>query len=178
MQPGHISPIGPYLTGAGRNIGLVARRSPVVIGSALLGAVGLLHAVVTWPVAAILALFGGGAVVAFLAEVVVVRLGWLDHRIGSQIGGVPLYVLPGWTGAIYVSFRLALLVTDGAGAVILAGGIATAYDLLNDHQGVARGYWAYTDDVPGPRYRGVPWWNYVGWLGISTLSAGLAWPFL
>lgn len=149
-----------------------------MIGAILLGAGALLHAVLTWPPRAILALFGGGAVVAFVAEAVVIRLGWLEHRIGSQIAGVPLYILPGWTGAIYVSFRLALLVTDGPGAVVLAGAIATAYDLLNDHQGVARGYWSYTDDVPGPRYRGVPWWNYVGWMGISSLSAGIAWSLL
>jgi hypothetical protein len=156
----------------------VTRTAPIVLGSVLLGGGALVHAGLTWPVAATLALFGGGALIAFAAEAVVIRLGWLNHRVGPQLVGVPLYVLPGWTGATYVSVRLALLVTNGVGAVVLAASIATVYDMLNDHQGVERGYWAYTDDLPGPRYRGVPWWNYAGWFVISGLSAALGLAFL
>lgn len=143
-----------------------------------LGIVALAHALVTWPLAATLALFGGGAVVAFVAEAVVINLGWLDHHVGPKLAGVPLYVLFGWTGAIYVAFRVALFAVDGWPAVLLAALLATSYDVLTDHQGVANGHWTYVDDLPGPRYRGVPWWNFAGWFVISSLTAALAVPFL
>ncbi len=142
------------------------------------GIVALFHAIVTWPLPATLALFGGGALVAFIAEAVVVNLGWLDHNIEPKAVGVPLYLLFGWTGTIYVAFRVALLVTDGWAAVAVAAVLATTYDVFTDHMGVEDGHWTYTDDLPGPRYRDVPWWNYVGWLLISCLTAGLAMLFL
>ena len=141
-----------------------------------LGVLALAHATLTWPPAATAALFGGGALIAFVAEAAVIRLDWLDHYVGPQVAGVPLYVLFGWTGTIYVAFRAALLVSTGWTAVILAGVLATGYDLLTDHRGVAEGYWSYTDDLPGPRRRGVPWWNFAGWFCISTVTAGLAGP--
>jgi uncharacterized membrane protein len=145
---------------------------------AAFGTLCLVHALVTWPLAATVALFFGGATVAVLAEVVVVELGWLDHHVGPQLAGVPLYVLFGWTGAVYAAFRGALLVTDGWLAVAAGAALATGWDLLTDHRGVANGYWTYTDDLPGPRFRGVPWWNFAGWLVVSATTAGLAVPFL
>ena len=147
------------------------------VTTAVLGVVALAHATLTWPVAATLAFFGGGALVAFSAEAVVIALGWLEHHIGPKLAGVPLYVLFGWTAAIYLAFRAALLVTDGWVAVALAGVLATTYDFLTDHQGVENGFWTYTDDLPGPRYREVPWWNFTGWLAISWVTAALAVPF-
>lgn len=144
----------------------------------LLGVVTLAHATVTWPVAATVAFFGGGALVAFGAEAAVIALGWLDHHVGPKLAGVPLYVLFGWTAAIYVVFRIALLVTEGWVAVVLAGILATSYDILTDHQGVENGFWTYTDDLPGPRFREVPWWNFAGWLAISWVTAAFAVPFL
>ncbi|MEF8775777.1 MAG: carotenoid biosynthesis protein [Haloarculaceae archaeon] len=143
-----------------------------------LGIVALAHALVTWPLAATLALFGGGAVVAFVAEAIVVTLDWLDHHIGPKLVGVPLYVLFGWTGAVYLAFRAARFAVDGWPAVVVAAALATAYDVLTDHQGVADGHWTYVDDLPGPRYRGVPWWNFAGWFVISFLTAAFALPFL
>ena len=142
------------------------------------GVISLVHAIVTWPVSATLALFGGGALVAFIAEAIAINLGWLDHNIGPKAVGVPLYLLFGWTGTIYVAFRVALLVTDGWAAVAVAAVLATTYDVFTDHVGVEDGHWIYTDDLSGPRYRGVPWWNYVGWLLISCLTAAFAVPFL
>jgi uncharacterized membrane protein len=136
------------------------------------------HALLTWPRAATLALFGGGALVAFCAEAVVVALGWLEHRFHPQVLGVPLYVLAGWTATVYVAFRLALLVTAGWRAVALAAALATTYDALTDHRGVQADYWRYTDSLPGPRPRGVPWWNTAGWLAVSATTAALAVPFL
>jgi hypothetical protein len=156
----------------------VTRKRTFVGSVVLVGVIALAHAVVTWPVAATGALFGGGALVAFLAEAIVIRLGWLHHDIGPKVVGVPLYILSGWTGVIYVAFRIALTVTSGWPAGALAAGLATGYDLLTDHRGVADGHWRYTDDLPGPRFRGVPWWNFAGWFVISGLTAGIALPFL
>ena len=143
-----------------------------------IGLVALAHAVLTWPLDATVALFGGGAVVAFLGELVVIRLGWLDHHIGPKLAGVPIYVLFGWTGVVYVSFRAALLVADGWAAVALAALVATGLDVLSDPQGVADERWTYTDDLPGPRHRGVPWWNYAGWVVVSATACALALQFL
>jgi uncharacterized membrane protein len=143
-----------------------------------IGLIALAHAALTWPWRATLALFAGGAVIAFVAEAVVIELGWLEHHVGPKLLGVPLYVLFGWTGVVYFSFRLALLVLSGLPAVALGAAIATSYDILSDHQGVADGHWTYTDDLPGPRPREVPWWNFVGWVVISAATAGLALPFL
>lgn len=150
----------------------------VVAGSVALGCVAPGHAALTWPPRATVALFGGGALVAFVAEVVAVSRGWLKHHVGPSVAGVPLYVLFGWTGVAYVSLRVALLVTAGWAAIAAAAALATAYDALTDHRGVAEGYWTYTDDLPGPRYRGVPWWNTAGWFAVSSLTAALAVPFL
>jgi hypothetical protein len=138
------------------------------------GAVALGHALVTWPLAATGALFGGGAAVAFAAEAVVIRLGWLDHHVGPKLLGVPLYVLAGWTGTVYLAYRAALLATDGWPAVAAAAALATTYDLLTDHRGVADGHWTYNTTLGGPEFRGVPWWNYVGWLAVSAATAGFA----
>lgn len=144
----------------------------------LVGVVSLVHAAMTWPLVATVALFLGGAIVAFVAEAIVINRGWLDHHIDPQLLDVPLYLLFGWTGVIYIAFRLALLMSDGWIAVLIAGILATSYDVLTDYRGVEDGHWTYTDDLPGPRYRGVPWWNFAGWFGISCFTAALAVPFL
>ena len=144
----------------------------------VLGLLTVAHALLTWPVPATLALFGGGALVAFVAEALVIALDWLEHHVGPRVVGVPIYVLFGWTAVIYVAFRVGLLVADGWLAVLVTGLLATAYDILADHRGVADGHWTYVDDLPGPRHRGVPWWNYAGWFAVSCLTAALAVPFL
>ncbi|WP_136689842.1 carotenoid biosynthesis protein [Halorhabdus amylolytica] len=151
---------------------------PFALATVAGGFVALVHASLTWPLAATLAIFGGGAVAAFVAEAIVIARDHLEHYIGPTLLGVPVYVLFGWTGVVYVAFRLALLVVDGLPAVAVAAALATTYDLLTDHRGVAAGYWTYTDDLPGPRFHGVPWWNYVGWMVISSITAALASPFL
>lgn len=155
------------------------RTDRLLVGSAVaVGVFALAHAAFGWPVYATLAFFGGGALVAFNAEAVVINRGWLEHHVRPKAIGVPLYVLFGWTGTVYVAFRVALLATDGWIAIAATGVLATAYDILVDHRGVAEGLWTYTDDLPGPRYRGVPWWNFVGWFVISCLLPMLTYPFL
>lgn len=154
-------------------------RSRTFAASAVgIGLLGLIHATFTWPTYAVLAFFGGGGLVAFFAEAIAINGGWLDHHIGPKAVGVPLYLLFGWTGTIYLAFRVGLLVTDGWRAVAVAGVLATTYDILTDHRGVSDGHWTYTDDIPGPRYREVPWWNYFAWFIISVLTASFAIPFL
>jgi hypothetical protein len=150
-------------------------------GTALIGVLALGHALVTWPPGATIALFGGGALVAFVAEAVVIHRGWLEHNVGPQVVGVPLYVLPGWTGTIYVAFRIAQHVSEGWLAVALAALVATGFDAVTDPLGVAAGYWTFTGGpggATGPSYRGVPWWNAAGWFGISAVTAALALAFL
>ncbi len=144
----------------------------------LIGIVTLIHAAFTWPVYATVAFFGGGALIAFIGEAVVINLDWLEHHIGPKVTGVPLYVLFGWTATVYIAFRAALLVTNGWLAVAATAVLATTYDILTDHQGVSNEYWSYTNDLPGPRYRGVPWWNFLGWFAVSCLTAAVALPFL
>ena len=140
----------------------------------LFGAVALGHAALTWPLEATLALFVGGALLAFFGEAIVVALDLLEHHVGPNVLGVPLYVLAGWTAVIYVALRIALLVTTGLAVVLLTAAIATGYDVLTDNRGVADGHWTYSDEVAGPRHREVPWWNYAGWFVISAATASLA----
>jgi hypothetical protein len=138
-----------------------------------LGVAALAHAALTWPADAVVAFFGGGMAVAFVAEAAVINAGLLEHHIGPKVLGVPVYILPAWAGGLYVWFRVSLLVADGWLAVALTAVLATAYDAAIDNRGVEDGRWTYSD-VPGPWHGRVPWWNYVGWLAISTATAGLA----
>jgi hypothetical protein len=149
-----------------------------VASTVAVGLVAMAHAALTWPLRAVVALFAGGATVAFVAEAIVIRLGWLEHHVGPRVLGVPPYALFGWTGVVYVAFRVALLVADGRTAVVAGAALAAGYDALNDHRGVEAGLWTYTDDLPGPRHRGVPWWNVVGWLVVGGATASLALPLL
>ena len=149
-----------------------------VASTVAVGLVAMAHAALTWPLRAVVALFAGGATVAFVAEAVVIRLGWLEHHVGPRVLGVPPYALFGWTGLVYIAFRVALLVANGRTAVVAGAALAAGYDALNDHRGVEAGLWTYTDDLPGPRRRGVPWWNVVGWLVVGGATAALALPFL
>jgi uncharacterized membrane protein len=131
------------------------------------------HAFLTWPVRATVALFLGGVIVAFVAEVLVVRAGLLEHAIEPQFLGVPLSVLLVWPAVVYVALRVALVFTDpGLGAAGLAAVIATAFDVLTDPQGVAEGVWTYPDHrLSAPRFYDVPWWNFAGWFVIVFASA-------
>ncbi|MFC7045377.1 carotenoid biosynthesis protein [Halobacteriaceae archaeon GCM10025711] len=143
---------------------------------AFAGLVALVHALLTWPVRAVLVLFLGGAALAFVAETAVVRLGLLVHHTGPRVFGVPLPVLVGWPAAVYAWYRVALVVADGTVAVALAAVLATLADVVVDPRGVAGGYWTYPETwASRPRFRGVPWWNFVGWLVlVGVMAAGAA----
>lgn len=141
----------------------------VAVGVAAVG-----HAALTWPPRAALALFLGGGTVAAVGEFTAVRFGWLRHHVGPQVAGVPPYTLLGWTGVVYVALRGVLVVTEGWTAAVAAGLLAAGLNAIVDPVGVAAGCWSYTDDLPGPRYWGVPWWNAAGWVVVGGGVAGVA----
>lgn len=133
------------------------------------------HALVTWPLPDVLALFVGGAVLALLAEASVIRLGLLQHAMTPRLAGVPLVVLAAWPATTYVFYRIALLALPaGVEAAAVAAVLGTAYDVVADPQGVREGVWSYPEHrFSSPRLRGVPWWNFAGWLVLVFATAML-----
>jgi putative membrane protein len=136
-------------------------------------AVTLVHALLTWPLEATAALFLGGAALAFALEVVAVTAGILRHELEPQVAAVPVTVPLVWPAVVYVAYRVALLVVPGGvPAAALAAVLATAFDVLTDPNGVREGVWAYPESpVSSPRFRGVPWWNFVMWLAVVFVTA-------
>ncbi len=140
-----------------------------------LGAVALGHAVVTWPTQRALALFVGGAAIAFAAEVVAVQSGLVEHRLEPKLLGVPALVVLAWPATVYVALRVALLVVPlGVAAAAIAAALATLQDVVLDPRGVEDGAWRYPR-VPAStaRYRDVPYWNFAAWPVIVFLTAML-----
>jgi len=135
--------------------------------------VAVAHALFTWRPRATVALFVGGALVAFVLEAAVVGAGLLEHTLRPRVAGVPVTILLAWPSIVYLAYRLALLVAPpGVGAAAVAAVLATAADVLGDPDGVRNGVWEYPlARVSKPRYRGVPWWNFLGWLAIVFLIA-------
>ena len=147
-----------------------------VVGTLLLAAAALGHALFTWPLRSTVVLFAGGATVAVVGEVLVIRLGLLRHHVGPQVLGVPLVVLVAWPATVYVFYRAAALVVPaGVEAAALAAVSATLFDGYQDPEGVQRGLWSYpASRLSEPRWRGVPWWNFAGWLAVVFVTAMLA----
>lgn len=140
------------------------------------GAASLVHAAVTWSLAGAIRFGLVAAGLAFVAELLVVGAGWLDHRLRPQVRGVPVAVLAGWIAATYVAYRVATLLVGPGDAPVVAATLATAADLVGDPFGVRAGFWEYTDRGPAkPRIVGVPWWNFVGWF-LLTLAVATVGP--
>ena len=137
--------------------------------------VAAVHALVTWPLRTTTALFFGGVAIAFVLEVGGVALGLLEHNLRPQIAGVPVTILLAWPSVVYLVYRVALLVApDGVPAAALTAVLATATDVVTDPNGVSDGVWEYPESrVSRPRYRGVPWWNFLAWLVIVFVTAML-----
>lgn len=154
----------------GTPVDLQRRYAWPIVG---LGTVSLAHALLTWPPQRALALFVGGAAIAFAAEVVGVYLGLVEHHLEPRVLGVPALVLLGWPATVYVALRLALLAVPlGVVAAVLAAGLATAWDLYVDPIGVRDRAWRYPRvPISARRYRDVPYWNVAAWLVISFLTA-------
>ena len=147
-----------------------------VVGTLLFAAVALVHALRTWPLRSTVVLFVGGAAIAFMGELIVIRLGLLRHHVEPRVAGVPLVVLAAWPATVYVFYRAAALVVPaGVAAAALAAVAATVFDVFQDPEGVQRGLWSYPESrMSDPRWRGVPWWNFAGWIVVVFVTAILA----
>jgi putative membrane protein len=145
------------------------------ITNVVLFVVTVAHGLFTWPPRAVVALFVGGAAIAAVGELIVVRTGLVDHELPRQVAGVPLTILLAWPSVVYVSLQIALLAVPlGIEAAVLAAVVGTAGDVMTDPQGVREGVWDYPESpISSPRFRGVPWWNFAGWLVIVFLTAML-----
>lgn len=132
----------------------------------------LAHAVLTWPLSEVLALFGGGIAVAFVAEAPAIRAGLFTHHLRPKLAGVPVSILLAWPAVVYLAVRAASLAVDGPVAVAgVAAVLATLADAAVEPGAVRDGAWEYAETIPGPRVRGVPWWNAAGWLGVVFVTA-------
>ncbi|MFW5935269.1 MAG: carotenoid biosynthesis protein [Halolamina sp.] len=130
------------------------------------------HALLTWPLPETAALFAGGVAVAFAVEARAIRAGLFTHYLWPRIAGVPVSILLAWPAVVYLAVRAASLVVDGPLAVAgTAAVLATLADAAIEPRAVAAGAWTYADVIPGPRLRGVPWWNAAGWLGVVFVTA-------
>jgi putative membrane protein len=144
-----------------------------LLTTSLIAVVAAAHALLTWPLQRTLVLFGAGMAIAAVLEAIGVALGLLVHEMRPQVAGVPLVVVAAWPGTVYLTYRLALLVAPaGWQAAALAALVGTAWDLATDPAGVSDGVWRYPDHpLSTPRYRQVPWWNFLAWFVIVFLTA-------
>lgn len=149
------------------------RRYSITNGIVVVLALG--HALLTWPLADVLALFVGGATIAFVLEAVGVAAGLFHHEMRPQVLGVPASVIGAWPAVTYVAYSVALLALPGgvpaaAGAAV----IALALDAATEPNAVAGGVWTYPEHpISSPRVAGVPWWNFVAWLVLVFVTAML-----
>jgi putative membrane protein len=97
----------------------------------------------------------------------------LRHNYRPQVASVPVSILLAWPAVVYLFYRGALLVAPaGAGAAAVTAVAATLVDAITDPILLDRGAWEYPEWVLSePRFRGVPWWNFVGWLAITFVTA-------
>ena len=147
-----------------------ARRYVAIQVGLFLLALG--HAMLTWPLGDTLALFAGGIAVAFLVEAPAISVGLFTHYLRPKVAGVPVSILLAWPAVVYIAVRVASLVVDGPLAVAaLAAVLGTLADAVAEPGAVEDGAWAYSTMIPGPRVRGVPWWNATGWLGVVFVTA-------
>ncbi|AEN05407.1 carotenoid biosynthesis protein [Halolamina sp.] len=133
------------------------------------------HALWSWPLVDALALFLGGAAVAFVVEAPAIRAGLFTHNLRPKIVGVPMTILLAWPAVVYPAVRVAEWLVTGAVAVaVVAAALATLADAVADPPAVADGAWAYHAEwIPGPWFRGVPWWNFAGWFVVVFVTAML-----
>ncbi|MFB6220028.1 MAG: carotenoid biosynthesis protein [Halolamina sp.] len=146
-----------------------------VASQLLLFALTFGHALLTWPFADAVGLFVGGAAVAFIAEVLAIRAGLFTHHLRPQLADVPLTILLAWPAVVYVAVRVATLLVNGpVVTAATAAVLATLLDLATDPAAVEDGAWEFhREEIPGPWFSGVPWWNFAGWLLIVFVTAML-----
>ncbi|WP_374111217.1 carotenoid biosynthesis protein [Nocardia sp. JCM 34519.1] len=96
-------------------------------------------------------------------------------RIGPALAGVPLLVPLAWTGGLYPVWVVAgLLAQRRAVRIGLTAIGAVGWDLFLDPQMVADGQWTWCASAPGlPGIAQIPYTNYLGWLAVALVMAGL-----
>jgi putative membrane protein len=153
-----------------------------VVTTAGLGVAATGHAALTWGPTAAVRYLAVAISLSFVAEVVVVWLGLLEHHTTPRLLGVPVAALLGWTGVTYLCYRAVTLVVDPAAAglpaaPLLAAALATVLNLWTDPGGVENGFWTYPPAaVSRLRYRAVPWWNFAGWFVLTGVVTALGAP--
>ncbi|MFW5939479.1 MAG: carotenoid biosynthesis protein [Halolamina sp.] len=132
----------------------------------------LAHALLTWPVPEVVALFAGGVAVALAVEAPAIRAGLFTHHLRPQVARVPVSVLLAWPAVVYLAVRAASVVVDGTLAVAATAAVlATLVDAVVEPGAVDDGAWEYGHAVASPRVRGIPWWNAAGWLVVVFVTA-------
>jgi acyl-phosphate glycerol 3-phosphate acyltransferase len=131
---------------------------------------------------------GWGAGATVRAVLLVLVLGWTVEFFGSrtgfpfgryaytrrlqpQLAHVPLLIPVAWLMMLPPAWAVAAAIsgTGGAGFVLTAALAFTVWDLFLDPQMVAWKLWIWAEGDQGPRYFGIPWINFAGWLGASAL---------
>jgi putative membrane protein len=110
----------------------------------------------------------------WLAEFLGVTLGFpfgsyrYTCRLQPQVGRVPTWVTIAYVGILVPAWGIADLLVGGnrgPAFVLASAGAATAWDLLLDPQLVSWRVWAWRKKGG---YFGIPWGNFLGWLGITA----------
>jgi putative membrane protein len=89
-------------------------------------------------------------------------------RLQPQVGRVPIVVAIAYLGILVPSWGVADLLAGGyrgPGFVIGSAAAATAWDLFLDAQLVSWRVWEWRNKGG---YFGIPWWNFLGWLGVTV----------
>jgi putative membrane protein len=87
-----------------------------------------------------------------------------------QLFGVPIIVSFAWAGitlTVYGALR-----NVRVGRIALMAFAITAWDAFLDPQMVGEGYWQWQPATPS--YRGIPLFNYLGWLLTASITSAIA----
>lgn len=143
------------------------------ITNAIVVVAALSHALLTWPLPDVLALFVGGAAIAFALEIGAVAAGMVHHEMRPQVLGVPVVVIGAWPAIVYVTYRVALLaLPEGVTAAVGAAALATALDGLTEPNATAEGVWSFPEHpLSSVRLAGIPAWNFLGWFVVVFVTA-------
>ena len=116
-------------------------------------------------------------VLTLLIEIVGSRTGLLfgayhyTDFLQPQIGGVPILIPFAWFMMLPPAWAIADRFRGNRFLFVLVAGLAmTAWDLFLDPQMVSWDLWVWAE--PGG-YFGIPWHNYLGWLGTAMLLTWL-----
>jgi uncharacterized membrane protein len=159
--------IGYPLTGG-------ATRAAFVVVTVVLGvATAVSHALLSSGVRAAIALVvvtaGGGFAVESLGVATGFPFGAYAYggALGPRLLGVPLVVPLAWTWMAWPAWLVAARLAANPWRVPVAAVGLAAWDLFLDPQMVAQHYWTWRHPAPG--IAGIPYTNYVGWLGVALV---------